>query len=662
MHLDLSALPWSLVGWQPHCLAWLVESGQDVTTFSAELAKYQCTPEIPAHVPGAVQDDLLRAGLLPDWNEGLNAPLCEWVEHRHWEYRTYLQVPADWDGQSIILRAEGLDYAGQVLVDGRVVAAFRGMLVPHEFDLTRALRPGRKQTLSILFEEAPHEQGQIGYTSHSHYFKARYAYQWDWCPRLVPTGIWDRLTLQTVGPVRLHGCLPYARYDSTGGQGHLSFRIDATTSNTAALACHISVCDGDTPIADEILPCAFAPGRSETTLALREKPTVEPWWPNGMGSQKLYDVSVEIETLSGTVLDAWHGRVGFRQFRWLPCDKSPANAEPWICAVNGQPVFLQGVNWVPVRMTYGTVTREMYRKLLALYADLGVNILRVWGGGIPEKEDFYDLCDELGLMVWQEFPLSSSGADNTPPTDPGVLAELQSICTSYIWRRGGHASLLLWCGGNELTLHDGRNTPVNEGHPAVAAMAAVSAHLDPDRRFISTSPSGPSFSHNPAFGSLGMHHDIHGPWALPGSMAEWQRHWDNNDALFVSEVGVPSTSSVEILQRYASGLKLWPPSIDNPLWRYRTPWWIQWERYREQANFTVENEELRRYVAVSQAEQAEALSYMAAALKKRFPRCGGVIIWMGHDLFPCLANTAIVDYNGDPKPAALALKKVFRGE
>jgi beta-mannosidase len=608
-----------------------------------------------------VQDDLLRAGLISDWNVGLNAPLCEWVEHRHWEYRCEIEVPADWAGQRIILRAEGLDYSGHILVDGKATCAFRGMLRPHEFDLSGALRPGQRHCLSIIFEEAPHEQGQIGYTSRSRFFKARYAYGWDWCPRMVPLGIWDRLTLMTLGPTRLRGCLPYAQFEASSRKGALSFRLDVESPEPAARVCRVTVRDGQRVIREEALRCAFGPGRSETQLSLSEPLDVEPWWPNGLGGHKLYEVTVQLEAEAGRVQDAWQGHVGFRQVRWLPCEGAPANAEPWICEVNGKAIFLQGVNWVPPRMTYGSVTHEMYAERLSLYADMGCNILRVWGGSIPEKEEFYDLCDELGLLVWQEFPLSSSGAENAPPSDPIALADLSEIAASYIWRRGGHASLLLWCGGNELTWQDRRITPVDEVHPAIAALAAVAARLSPDTRFLSTSSSGPSFSFDPAQAGKGLHHDTHGPWENRGTFEEWKAHWDQHDALFVSEVGAPSASPVEVLRRYSGGMALWPPSIDNPFWRYRSPWWVQWDYLAERHGFRVDREELERFVAVSQEEQARALAYMAASCKRRFPRCGGVILWMGHDIYPCSSNTAIVDFDGKPKPAAQALKAVFRG-
>ena len=361
------------------------------------------------------------------------------------------------------------------------------------------------------------------------------------------------------------------------------------------------------------------------------------------------------------MLDTWQGRVGFKCARWHPCEGAPANAEPWICEVNGERVFLQGVNWSPVRMTYGSVTRALYAERLARYAEMGMNVLRVWGGAFLEKPDFYELCDELGLMVWQEFPLSSSGCENLPPRSPEVLAELAEIAASYVWRRGGHACHLLWSGGNELTQTDDRLTPVDETHPAIALMAGVAARLDPDKRFVATSPSGPSFAFDPSLAGVGLHHDTHGPWVIEGSLEDWKAHWDGHDAMLISEVGAPGCASLDTMRRYAGGLALWPPSVDNPLWQLRQPWWIQWDRLAGSHGFAEGREELARYVSVSQAEQAEALAYMVASCKRRFPRCGGVMLWMGHDCYPCLANTSIVDYEGNPKPAAEALARVMAG-
>jgi len=183
MQIDLTKHAWTLQGWLPNTWAWTA------TQSAADLRRYQCTPEVSAVVPGSVQDDLLAAGLLPDWHVAQNSLQCEWVEHRHWEYATKVELPADWSGKKAILHAEGLDYAGYVLVDGAEVAQFSGSHHPHEFDMTSALADGGVHRLSIIFTEAPHEQPQIGYTSRSRYFKSRFNYGWDWCVRLVPLGI-----------------------------------------------------------------------------------------------------------------------------------------------------------------------------------------------------------------------------------------------------------------------------------------------------------------------------------------------------------------------------------------------------------------------------------------------------------------------------------------
>jgi len=656
MRFDLASLDWSLVGWAPNVWEWTAGAeGIDST-------RHHATPVIPAVVPGAVQEDLLRAGLLPDWNVGLNAPLCEWVEHRHWEYSCQVEVPADWEGESVMLHAEGLDYAGYVLVDGHTVGSFMGMMRPQTFDVTEWLEPGSAHRLSLVFTEAPHEQGQIGYTSLSRWFKARFAYGWDWCPRLVPLGIWDSLYLETVPEVHVEGCLPNATLDPVTGKGSLSLRLLVDSLWPMQATCHIRLTGSEGTVLEHDTACVFAMGVSETMLTVPGSFAVEAWWPNGMGDQPLYDLEMALLDDEGGVIDAWQGRVGFRDVQWLPCEGAPANAEPWICQVNGRRVFLQGVNWTPVRMTYGSVTKEMYAERLRIYADMGLNIVRVWGGAMLEKDAFYDLCDELGIMVWQEFPLSSSGIDNAPPSDPEALDELRRIATSYLWRRGGHVSCVIWSGGNELFYGEREDaTPVDETDPAIAVMAGVAERLGRNQRFVVTSPSGPSMWFDPEFAGQGMHHDVHGPWRMPTSMEEWRDYWDAQDAMLVSEVGVPSCSRLELLEAYAGDMELWPPNDDNPFWLYRTPWWNTWELADAHA-FDADRPELARYVELTRRIQAESMAYVASSCKRRFPQCGGVIFWMGHDCYVCPSNNAIIEYDGMPKPAVAALREVFRDD
>ena len=181
------------------------------------------------------------------------------------------------------------------------------------------------------------------------------------------------------------------------------------------------------------------------------------------------------------------------------------------------------------------------------------------------------------------------------------------------------------------------------------------AREDPGRRFLETSSSGPRFYATKEENGKGLHWDVHGPWDC-GDMDEWRDYWDNDDALFRSETGCPGASPVDILEYTAGGMPLMPCDLSNPLWR-RSFWWIHWQRFIDKVGRAPND--IAEFVAWSQKWQADALAYAARATRERFPRIGGMILWMGHDAFPCTSNTSIVDFYGRPKPAALALKEIW---
>jgi beta-mannosidase len=194
----------------------------------------------------------------------------------------------------------------------------------------------------------------------------------------------------------------------------------------------------------------------------------------------------------------------------------------------------------------------------------------------------------------------------------------------------------------------------------IRMLAEIVQQEDPSRRFIPSSPSGPSFSAERKRFGEGVHWDVHGPWHLNGDLeTEWLGYWRDNDALFHSEVGVAGASSVEIIRAFKGDLEETPGTLSNPLWR-RSSWWIDWPAFVEQLGREPAN--LEEFVSWSHSRQARALENAARETKQRFPRCGGIIIWMGHDCFPCTANTSIIDFNGNRKPAAEAVAAVFRGD
>ncbi len=654
---DLAQLDWVLAGLTPN-------HGQfrrleDIRTMPG----LEVLP-VRGHVPGSVQGSLRAAGLLPDWNIGLNGRACEWVEHRQWLYQATL--PDAWlaTGQRVTLRCEGLDYSGWVLLNGVEVGAFQGSFVPHTFDLTPNLQPGENR-LQILFDLPPRWLGMYNRTSQIREWKPRFYYTWDWQPRFVQTGIWDAVTLEISDGYEFAGLVCTTDVDIASGTG--SLRIEGRASKpTQADDCQIEVTlyatdDVTHPIVQTMLSAADF---SRNPLTWEGLP-VRLWWPNGAGShgdRPLYALRCRMVDAAGQIHDEQVRTVGFKSIVWLPCRDTPAGADPWLCTINGQPVFLQGVNWTPIRPNFADVTVEDIRLRLEEYRDMGCNLLRVWGGGVLEREIFYDLCDQLGLLVWQEFPLSSSAYENWPPEDPAVIAELAGIAASYITRRQHHVSLLLWCGGNELQgsldgAHMGMGRPVTLAHPLIRRLQEVVGAQDPTRRFLPASPSGPRAFATAAEYGQGMHWDVHGPWNRRGDLAAWIDYWQHDDALFRSEVGMPGASPAALIRRHKGSYPETPGTEANAIWRLAS-WWIEWPVFL--AEMGREPTDLDEYVTWSQARQAEALAIAARACKDRFPACGGMIIWMGHDAFPCAANTAILDFDGQPKPAALALREVFR--
>jgi beta-mannosidase len=415
--------------------------------------------------------------------------------------------------------------------------------------------------------------------------------------------------------------------------------------------------DGRTVRAAEYPPPAFERGIRWEGLP------VELWWPNLEGDQPLYSVVCRLVDEGGVEQDRWTGRVGFRQVRWQACDGAPAAADPWVCVVNGLPVFLQGVNFPPIHGLFADLTRDDYERRLRLYRQLGANLLRINACQFLERTWFYDLCDELGLMVWQDLPLTSSGIDNWPPEDDASIATMAAIARSFVERRRHHASLVLWSGGNELQgdlegRRRGMGKPCGLEHPMLRRLQAVVQELDPGRRYIPTSPCGPRAGATPADFGKGLHWDVHGGAAM-GTWEDAQAYWAADDALFRSEVYCSGASPVALIRRYAGDLPVFPATADSPYWSHPTIWWIDWHKLvglhgREPAD-------LDEYVAWSQEHQARMLAGEMKACKERFPACGGVLMWSGHDTSPMPINTSIIDFEGHLKPAAHAVAEVWRG-
>jgi beta-mannosidase len=642
---NLGELNWKLCGFVP--FLWSFDKFPDLRNApDAEVGP------IDAPVPGSVQAALLHAGIIEDWNVGLNYRDAEWVENRDWIYQAH--IPDNWisEGSQIRLRCAGLDYSGHIMLNGQSILPVCGSFTAHEVDLKPHLKKSGN-LLQIWLQPPPRWLGQFGYTSQIKQWKPRFNYSWDWTIRLVQIGIWDSITLEVVRGAEIVSTKCSSGVMPESGLG--SLRLSVKAAGGEFLRATLS--DGSRIVRHEMI----AVGGHAAEISWDSLP-VDLWWPNGCGKQALYTVQVQLLDEQKRIFDSRTLRVGFRHIEWKRTQGAAADAHPYLCVVNGRELFLFGVNWTPIRPTFADVGDEDYRRRVALYQDIGVNIFRVWGGGFAERDILYNLADEKGILIWQEFPLSSSGMDNDPPDDAKSIREMSAIAASYIERLQHHASLLLWCGGNELEDNlaghvSAQPTLTIDKHPLILRLGDIVRQSDPGRCFLPTSPYGPVGSFSLQTCGEKKHWDVHGPWDLDGPVeGSWRELWQHDDAMFHSEMGAPSTSSAEMIRRYKGNLPDVPGTHSNALWN-RQPWWIEWPKFALETGR--EPASLDEFVAWSQKRQAEALTLAVSAAKSRFPACGGVILWMGHDCFPCTANASIVDFDGNPKPAALALRRIF---
>lgn len=598
------------------------------------------TPAIEARVPGSVYDDLLRAGLIEDPYYERNSLLCEWVANRFWSYETAFKVPRECAGKKMRLVFKGIDYHAHICLNGERIGEHEGMYAPCVLDITDRVRPGEENHLVVILENAPNEMGQIGYTSRTFTQKARFGYKWDFGTRLVNLGLYDRVYLEVCDDPLKDVHIRYL------GDGVLS-----VTAKNEKLTASLSY-EGESLFSE--VQAEKTPGGSKLTLKV-ENPKL--WYPNGYGEQPLYDLELCTED------DRKVYRVGLRTLEYKKPQCADPEVLPYIPVINGKEIYIKGVNMTPLDHMYGCVGRERYGKLLTLAKEAHVNLIRVWGGGIIEKEEFYELCDEMGFMVWQEFIQSSSGIDNIPSKRPEFLALCEKTARAVIPEKRNHTSLTFWSGGNELMDENGiPSTFLDEN---LAMLKGIVEELSPEILMLPTSASGPTEWFDEEYPERNQ--DIHGPWKYVGV---WEQYalYNRSTMLLHSEFGVDGMSDLSSLRTVlAPENRKVTTMAENYTWRHHGEWWDTYD-LRERPIFG-EIEDLETLVSLSQFMQAEGIRYAIEAHRRRaktaapgrlsegemvtFPaqESVGAIVWQINEPWPNVSCTSMVDYYENPKLA-----------
>lgn len=605
--------------------------------------------QLPAAVPGSVHLDLMTAGLIPDPYLDENELAVAWVGRVDWRYETTF----DWDGvgDEVDLVALGLDTVATIELNGAVIAHTANMHRSYRFPVHDKLRLGAN-LLAITFragltaaEEASTALGPRPHVN-AHPFNALRKmacnFGWDWGPDLVTAGIWRPLLLETWHIARIDTVRPLVELDATTGLLHAHIDVERSADYNGALQL-------DVRVGGSSASRALAPTETSAVVDVAVS-DVNVWWPHGYGEQPLYPVTVTLSGDNGE-LATWTGRVGFRAVR---LDTSPdEHGSPFTLSVNGVPVFARGVNWIPDDVFPSRVTCTRYAERLTQARDANVNLIRVWGGGIYESEDFYNLCDELGLLVWQDFLFVCAAYAEEDPLRSEVVAEAREAVT----RLSAHPSLALWNGNNEnIQGHEDWGWKEHLGDRTwgwgyyTEILPAIVAELDPTRAYSPGTPYSFTEGQPPNDSTHGTMH-IWDVWNELDYTA-YRRYIPR----FVAEFGFQGPPTWATLTEAIH---------DNPL-TPESPGVLSHQKAddgngklaRGLKTHFPEPATVEDWHWATSLNQARGVALGIEHFRSWSPVCMGTVVWQLNDTWPAISWAAI-DGAGRRKPLWYALRRSF---
>jgi beta-mannosidase len=601
---------------------------------------------VPAVVPGAVQLDYARAEQWDDHTYGENWRQYEWMEDKYWVYRARLSAADLAQDERLYLISKGIDYSFRIRLNGKVLLRQEGMFTPIHLDITDHAYDGAE--LEVIIDPAPKRPGAPKSRDQAdHSCKPAVSYGWDWHPRLIPLGIWDETYLTIRSNVHLETAELSYELNESLDQAALKLSVNFIGDPDGMLAWRLIGPNGER-VLDQLLPASH---QSFVVSATLEQP--ELWWPHDHGEQPLYtsEAYYLANDNAGSVGERVYQKVGFRRAKlviheggWIEPTQFPKSRSlpPITMEINGRSIFCKGTNWVNPDIFPGRITSAHYRSLLELAKSANMNMLRIWGGGIVNKESFFEHCDEMGLLVWQEFPL----ACNLYPDKPEYLSILDQESRSIITRLRKHASVVLWCGGNELFNSWSKMT--DQSLP-LRLLNANCYELDPHTPFMMTSPlEGMGHGHYKFRYETGE--DV--LEAMPKA---------SNTAY--TEFGVPSPSSIEQLKSFIPDAELYPPK-PGTAWESHHAFHAlspeMWLMEDQLDYYFGPHKSLEELVENGQLLQSEGYKCIFEEARRQKPKCAMALNWCYNEPWPTAANNSIVMYPDKPKPAYYAVQASCR--
>ena len=632
--------------------------------------------KLAASVPGDVTLDFYHNGIIKDPYYGLNHRDLRWIADSDFVYENEFVLPEEiLSSEEILLEFDGIDTFAEIYLNDTLLGNTDNMFLQYVYSVKNLVKTGtnilRVKLLSTTKKmEEIDDRGYFGTFNVKRLFirKAQCHFGWDWAPDMPGYGFW--------GDVRIKGVKENRMVDvwyKTYNDGNVSLFAELNYSirpqvdfNGKPIKEHNKECEND------ILryTVAFRPNEpiSATNSKVCEHKIVgkknfvnmcvddpQLWWPMGYGEHPLYAYKVEL-IRGGKVVDMREGNLAFRT---VALEQKPVDAQTmgYRILINGKEIFIKGSNWVPAECFIGAITDEKYDRLTDQAVRGNFNMLRVWGGGLYEKDVFYDLCDKKGLLVWQDLMLACA---DIPEDDPAFVENMKKEVVYQVKRLRNHPSIVYWCGGNEKTGTYGLQICHGDYFVDVVLRGLV-MNLDDSRPYARQSPCALTDIGNDK--TSGESHAGSFEAVLSAGIENYRECVSGTDVPFISECAIMGPCSLESLSKIFPEDKLWPM---NEYWDDRlmdNPYASILMTFAKRENYYAstlygESENARQFIAKGMTVHAEALRAEIEYARANKARCGGFMNWMYSEIWPS-ATWSVIDYYCEPKQAYYQMQKSF---
>ncbi len=620
------------------------------------------------NVPGEIHEELIKSGFLQEPTEGLNALSGRWVEECLWSYRTTFAANDEAMDGHAWLYFEGLDYHAKIYLNEELVGEHENFYYPCRIAVTGKLR--KENLLVVIIDSGLFgiaEKPMAGYYENSYdsalhkriwLRKPQCSFGWDWSTRYVNVGIYKPVSLEWAVKARMDEVVVLSDVNKTMDQGTINIRafVEGLTDlpNQGKLIVKIS---GNESWKEDMF--TFEVGINKGMQRLEAECLIDSpclWWPAGHGKQELYKVTVQL-WVDEIKIGEQSKRIGFRKLN-INQDPHPSGGSYFYIEVNGRPTFAKGANFIPADMIFSRTDRSRYNTLLDRALEANFNFLRVWGGGLYETDDFYELCDEKGLMVWQDFIFACAGY---PITDAAFMNSVKKEAVYNVRRLAHHPSLVMYCGNNENEWH---TFDLNEGviYPDYALYHHILPRIvqeeDPGRYYQPSSP----FSPDHQFPNADLVGDQH-PWTVGFENTDF-REYREMVCRFPNEGGILGPTSLQAMKACLPEGQEYIPSF---AWQFHDNGVDSWfplsapdRQIREWIGLDPRKMSIEEFVYYGGLIQGEGFKEYIDNFRRRMFDCAAAIFWMYNDCWPATRSWTIVDYYLNRTPAFYPVKRAFQ--